>query len=192
MRQSTQRGFTLIELMVVVAIILVFTSVLVGMRSGTYGGNPKNTAEELANHFNTTKMRAVSTRRWHRAEITPTALTVYQWSATGMTTPAGTCSTSSGTITNCWEQLTTYKTENNVLIWEALTTLYSTTGGATIASKDTALDFSFYFKPDGSVTSSTTSSGTSGTVFIADNFGNVPYRVAIYPATGSSIARAGW
>ena len=78
-----QRGFTLVELMAVLAIIAVVASFAFMPTTTKYSANSKNTAQQLASLFNVCKMRAVSTRRWHRCLVTPTGFEMQQWSAMG-------------------------------------------------------------------------------------------------------------
>src|ERR1700733_14655098 len=82
------RGFTLVELMVVIVVIGVLSALIIGVNSQTYGTSSLNVADELVSQMELCKMRAVSTRRWHRCEVTPTTATVMQWQSTGMAAPS--------------------------------------------------------------------------------------------------------
>lgn len=173
-----QRGFTLIELMVVVAIIALLSAFLISVKGVTYGASPQSTAQLVANYFNTCKMRSVSQRRWHRCEVTPTTFTIYQWSVTGMTTPVVTSCPG-----GCWQIVSQVTFDKNVVEWAGTTASNDAAGGATPVQSASAVDIDF--KPDGS-------SATGGAVFFSDNQGNKPWRVVVYKATGSSYARSGW
>lgn len=175
-KRQRQRGFTLIELMVVVAIIAILSAFLISVKGVTYGASPQNTAQLVANYFNTCKMRAVSQRRWHRCEVLNSTFTIYQWSVTGMTTPVVTSCPG-----GCWQIVSQVAFDKNVAEWMGSNAV-SASGGATVTQSASAADFDF--KPDGS--------STGGTVFFADNQGNKPWRVVVYKATGSSYARSGW
>lgn len=174
-----QRGFTLVELMAVLAIIAVVASFAFMPNTTKYSANSKNTAQQLASLFNVCKMRAVSTRRWHRCLVTPTRFEMQQWSATGLTPPAGTCAPPA---TNCWQLMSSTTFDNHVVAVAASTTPYAT-GGAAVTT-NSSLAFNIDFKPDGS--------STGGTVFFADPYGRGPWRTLVYRATGGSYARAGW
>jgi len=170
-----QRGFTLVEMMVVVAVIAIISALMVGLNSQTYGASAMNVSDELVSAFNLCKLRAVSTRRWHRCEVTPTTLTIMQWQSTGMTVPAvGTWSVA---------QVTTIGT--GVTIWDSSTTPCATSpcAGAPTAANASLL-FDIDFRPDGT--------STGGTVFVTDTAQNKMYRVVVYKATGSSYARSSW
>ncbi len=73
-RGSPRRGFTLVELMVVIVIISVLSALMIGLNSQTYGTSSMNVADELVSQMELCKMRAVSTRRWHRCEISAPAV----------------------------------------------------------------------------------------------------------------------
>ncbi|CAN5850755.1 hypothetical protein BH11MYX3_BH11MYX3_03160 [soil metagenome] len=187
-RQSS--GFTLIELMVVIAIIAVVSALMVSVSGRTYGANARNFADQLTQTMSLAKQRAVSTRKWQRVEITgsapaspavATTVTLWQWSNIGMTTPAGTCTVGPPAI-NCWQVVQQNTIPTGVSVWEGSTTI-DVSGGLT-KTENTALDFNVDFKPDGS--------STGGTAFINDSSGSKMYRVLVYRATGSSYARADW
>ncbi len=183
-RRHSQRGFTLIEMMVVVIIIAILSAIVISVKSGTYGVNTQNTAQSVANLFNSCKMRAVSTKRWHRCELTATTFTMEQWYTTGMTTP-NPASCSPPNPTNCYLLISQTTFDKNLFISAASTTIYNNGGAASgVTAAGTGLPFDMDFKPDGS--------STGGTAFITDTQGNKPWRTVVYRATGGSYARAGW
>ncbi|HET9992733.1 MAG TPA: GspH/FimT family pseudopilin [Kofleriaceae bacterium] len=181
---------TLIELMIVVGIIAVFAALMVGVNSQTYGASATSTADQIAADFNLCKMRAVSTRRWHRCQIggpsaTTTdpnainnALVIMQWQDIGMKDPALTPS-------GLWATVQVDQLGVGVAAWDANTTVCVTApcAGAP-ATQNTALAFDMYFRPDGS--------STGGTVYVTEPSRNKSYRVVVYRATGSSYARNTW
>jgi len=189
-RRQAQRGFTLMELMIVVAIIAIIAVVMFNLSSTTYGASANNVADQITQDLNMCKMRAVSTRRWHRCEITgpsvtapysPSSVTVMQWQSTGMTNPA--------TVTSGQWFLVLNDTIGNpgagVQVWDASTTICIANGcsGAPTAA-NTTLVFDIDFRPDGT--------STGGTLFITQPNRASSYRVVTYKATGSSYARNSW
>src|SRR5450755_4060124 len=187
-QRRSQRGVTLIELMVVVVIIAVFAALMFGVNSQTYGASATNVADQLTTDLNVCKMRAVSTRRWHRCEITgpsvaspsvPNSMTMWQWSKTGMTIPAST------DLTYVWQQVSVDNIPVGVTVWDGSTTVCITGPcGAAPAAANSALVFDFDFRPDGS--------STGGTIYVSDPGKNKQYRVVVYKSTGSSYARNSW
>jgi len=77
MRRSAQRGFTLVELMVVVAIIAILGGLLISASSRPVGASARNTSEQLVSTINFAKLRAAATRRIHRIQIEPQRVSVW-------------------------------------------------------------------------------------------------------------------
>jgi prepilin-type N-terminal cleavage/methylation domain-containing protein len=178
---KNQRGFTLVELMVVIVVIGVLSALMVGLNSQTYGASAMNVSDELVSQMELCKMRAVSTRRWHRCEVTgsgatlPNTVTVMQWQSTGMAVPG----------VGVWSVVQTLTIGAGVSVWGATTAACASSpcAGAPTAP-NTSLVFDVDFKPDGS--------STGGTLFVTDPGQNKMYRVVIYTATGGSYARNSW
>ena len=67
---STARGFTLIELMVVVVLIGILTAMIIPEMKGTYGDALlRSTSRDLVNVFNLAYSRAVTLNQTHRVRL---------------------------------------------------------------------------------------------------------------------------
>ena len=175
MRRS-QRGFTLVELMVVVAIIAILSALLVSVSGRTYGQSSNTVSDQIMSEMNLAKMRAVSTRSIHWVNVTKDGITMWAATTTGF-------SANPSALT--YELVERVRIPEGVVIWDTSTTACAASpcSGAPTAA-NASLDADFYFKPDGS------SSG--GTVFVTDNQGVKKHRVVVYSITGSSYARENW
>ena len=169
--RTKQRGFSLVELMVVVAIIAIMSSVMIGVASRPYSANAQNMSDQISSTLNFAKMRAISTRRIHLVQIQPNVMYVWQANATGFATPTG---------TTPWELIQRVTVPNGVKIYDVNSSVVTSTG-ATVAA-NASLAHEMKFKPDGS--------STGGTVYIAD--AKKSYRILVYSATGGVRVRETW
>lgn len=167
---KNQRGFTLVEMMVVIAIVGVLVAVAFHVDSRTYGASAQSASDHLTETMSFARMRANATRRIHRVTVQPTQLTVYQATTTGLGTPTA------------WQQIQIVKTPTGVTLWNAQSGALAGSGAS--PSQSTSFSFDIDFRPDGQA--------TAATVFVSDNSANGKYRVVVYHATGGSYARQYW
>ncbi|MBA3539930.1 MAG: prepilin-type N-terminal cleavage/methylation domain-containing protein [Deltaproteobacteria bacterium] len=168
--RRSQRGFSLVELMVVIAIVGIFAALFVSINSKPLGANTKSISDQLVSTMGFARLRATSTRRYHRLEITPQQVLVLQATTIGMATPVA------------WQQIQAITISKAVTIWNATTVVQITTGNS--VTQNPTLSFDMDFRPDGS--------STGGTLFLTDSQQSRSYRVLVYHATGSSYARETW
>ena len=60
--RRSSAGFTVIELMTVIAIIAILAALVIGVSGRTYGVNATNMADQLVSTFNFARSRALKTR----------------------------------------------------------------------------------------------------------------------------------
>jgi prepilin-type N-terminal cleavage/methylation domain-containing protein len=169
-RNRNQRGFTLVELMVVIAIISVLAGMVIGVSGAAYGASANAVGDQLTSTLNMARLRAVTTRRYTRVEVKSKTATVWQSTQTGLVTPTA------------WQFYQTFTVPNGVTVWDGSSTVYASSG--TTVSKNATVDFMVDFKPDGS--------STGGTLFVTDAANAHPARVLTYRATGTTYTRSAW
>jgi prepilin-type N-terminal cleavage/methylation domain-containing protein len=174
--RSHQRGFTLVELMVVVAIIAVLSAIMIGMASRPYGANGEVISNQLVSEMAFARMRAIATRKVHQVTLYTSGseqIALLEAAPTVGMTYTGTT----------WQTVEYKRIPTSAVVWSAEAGAITSTGNN--PAQNTGLPYVITFKPDGTATAST--------IYVTDRFGTPHYyRVLVYHATGSSYARETW
>jgi prepilin-type N-terminal cleavage/methylation domain-containing protein len=167
--RTSQRGFTLVELMVAVAIVGIVTGFAFTVNAESQGANPETSSQQVAALASLGRMRAVSSRRIHRLEAMPTMVVLWESDQLGNVPATG------------WRAVKTVRFPSSVMVWNASASVLSASGNT--PSQNATLDFVTDFAPDGS--------STGATVFVTNMKQSKPFRILMY-RYGDSYARAGW
>jgi prepilin-type N-terminal cleavage/methylation domain-containing protein len=177
----SQRGFTLIEMMTVLAIIAILTAVLSTMASPG-AGTPRTSSEETVGMMQFARLRAQATRVIHAMKF-ETNQSISVWESVvsaadptpvvGYTTPVA------------WSLVQNITLPPNAKLFAAYPTTYAA-GGVPGPTSGANLPFEVQFLPDGGA-------NTGATILIGDqNTNSSAFRIAVFRTTGGALAREGW
>ncbi len=168
-RRGSHAGFTLVEMMVVIAIIAILAGLLISTSSRPVGANARNVSETIVSTINLARLRAGATRRVHTVQVTPNQLVIYACANTGLvcTSPPG-------------DLIQQVRVPKGVTVVDTSTTLFPVGGGT--PSENASLNATLSIRPDGQATATT--------IFLTDT--RDPWRVLVYHVTGGAYARQGW
>ncbi len=179
MARNAQRGFTLVEMMVVVAIISILVAIAVNLRTTTYGANTSSVADQVVGQLELARARAISTHHYEQVLVTNGKLVLNEGNTLGMSVPG-----------NFAQQIQQSVLPVSVQVWDHDTKSDATSGQHPVAALDPLLSFPITFRPDGSLY--LTGGDTGATLFLTDRNHAHEFRVIVYRISGSIFSRPVW
>lgn len=168
-RVRRQRGFTLTELAVAMVLVGILTMIAFGY-TGERRGGVRAFADQLSGEIESVRLRALSTRRWHRIILDARGATVEQATTVGMVAPTAYAVVGEVTAPSAVRIV-------------ALTTSTVVTSGAAPA-EGSGFTEELRFAPDGS--------SLARTLWVSDPNDRSPYRIAVFGSTGRARVYEGW
>jgi prepilin-type N-terminal cleavage/methylation domain-containing protein len=162
-------GFTLTELAIVLALIGVLTAIAFTYFGERRAGS-RGFTDQLSGELESARLRALSTRRWHRVTVSANEATIDQATTTGMVAPVA------------YEFISKVTVPKNVRIVAVATSTIVTSSGPPV--EGSGMTEEILFAPDGS--------SVGRTLWISDTKDHAPYRIALFASTGRARVFEGW
>lgn len=163
------RGFTLTELVVAMALVGVLTMIAAAY-AGERRAGTKAFTDQISGELETVRLRALSTRRWHRVTVSDRGINIEQATTTGMAAPTG------------WQWVGRATAPSAVRIVALATTTQVAAGSQPVDGA--GFNEELRFAPDGA--------SVPRTLWISDKRNKTPQRIAVFGATGRARVYEGW